>query len=318
MMKKSIPNECRGFTLVEIAVVLTIIGVLLGSGLLALDGFIEDARYTQTQKRLEVISNALANYAQTHYQLPCAATPIASAAMLGVATTSCPPAGNLVPGTHVGIVPYVTLGLRQDQARDAYGSFITYIVDSAYASEVQNPAAGTYNTVQNACRINGWMVSSVVGPNRNPDKARFCCSVINIAWGNDLAILRDDTDLSPTNRLHPSRTSMMSNGGINTPLGAASTTATDNQTPAFLLISHGKDRYGAFQVNGTWSRVATSNGTNHLYELQNAFPGPNHLFFSAPYSTNLSSSTGYFDDILLWKTPDQLMSAFGRDSCARP
>ena len=296
-----------GFTLVEIAIVLTIMGVLIGSGILAFGSVLDDLRYKDTQRRLETISNALALYAQEHYYLPCAADPSAAPTSFGKATTTCNQFGMYAISTTTGIVPFVDLGLKENDARDGYGSYITYKVNRFYVADSQGLLAVNVNS---ACRTSAWIdLTAVPIRNRNPRKAKFCCSMTG-TWPND-EIIYGDTSGSST--LNPKRTTY--EPGLIDVLTIVSPPGQNTQAPVFILTSHGLNGAGAFLGNQTYSRKQDPANVSRMGEVLNE-DSFNSYALALPHSTNRAS--GYFDDIVVWKTADQLISAFGRDSCARP
>ncbi len=295
-----------GFSLVEIAVVLTIIGVLAGSGILTFNSILDDIRYRDTQQRLNAVSDALALYVQQHYYLPCPTNP-ANIPYTGIMANGGAACATIAVGSAIGLLPYAELGLTADQTRDAYGSPIDYIVNPNYAGySIQDPP--TVPNVQDACVTTGiWIPLLLV--NKNPRKARFCCQyhpttltdlVITSAFSGGVSLQQTYVPGVPS--------------PINTPRVSVSNPNT--QTPVFILVSHGKNRTGAFIGNGTQSRIL--NVPNNIFENETANLDNDRSFVAAALSTNDAVGGRYFDDILLWKTQDQLLGAFGRDSCARP
>lgn len=291
-----------GFTLVEIAIVLTIIGILLGSGIVALNGIMDDVRYRTTQDRLRGVSQALAVYAQNYMYMPCPANPAVSP-VTGRAIAAC---GTYTPGGNgaIGIVPYATIGLTQEQARDGYGNFITYAVNANYATEA-TVHTGIIN-VHNSCRLADIWVSG--SGNKNRRKAHFCCNARGLYADTMVRLTSGGTVLHPTRNLVPLLTLTGDQDvGFTGMLAGA-----DNQTPAFVLISHGKNGYGAFRADGSVNRFVGPT-TGRADEMANE--NNDSEFIQVPRS---GQAANYFDDVLYWQTPDQLISAFGRDSCARP
>jgi prepilin-type N-terminal cleavage/methylation domain-containing protein len=71
MMKRS---NSRGFTLIEMAMVLLIMGLLLGGGLAVLSSQIENQKTKETQKILEEAKEALIGFAIANGRLPCPAS----------------------------------------------------------------------------------------------------------------------------------------------------------------------------------------------------------------------------------------------------
>ncbi|HEX5363327.1 MAG TPA: prepilin-type N-terminal cleavage/methylation domain-containing protein [Gallionella sp.] len=119
-------NHARGFTLVEMAIVLLIIGLLLGGLIPTLSAQMETQRISETRKQMSEIKDALFGYAVMHGRLPCPATTTDPAnTSYGEADSSCAnPASN-------NYLPWKTLGVAET---DAWGSKWLYRVDPAFAS----------------------------------------------------------------------------------------------------------------------------------------------------------------------------------------
>ncbi len=128
----SIKFRSHGFTLVEMAIVLMIVGLLLGGLLVPLSAQMEQRNVSDTRKTLDEIQQALIGYAIINDRLPCPA----SSTNNGVED---PP---VVTGTcnhpNDGFVPAATLGLTQVDSQgfavDAWNNRIHYAVTSSYAN----------------------------------------------------------------------------------------------------------------------------------------------------------------------------------------
>jgi prepilin-type N-terminal cleavage/methylation domain-containing protein len=95
----------RGFSLIEIAVVLVIISVLIGIVAIPLATQVEQQRITDTNKQLEAIKEAIIGYALANGRFPCASRSSDN----GVESVISASAGTC--NAYVGYVPAVTLGL---------------------------------------------------------------------------------------------------------------------------------------------------------------------------------------------------------------
>lgn len=109
----------RGFTLVEMAVVLVIVGLLLGSFIGTVSSRIEATRYVETKNDLEDIKRAIIGYAYRNTILPCPDTDGD-----GVSEVTC-------AIVNTGFVPWVTLGLG---GSDPWDNRYEYRVDVNFST----------------------------------------------------------------------------------------------------------------------------------------------------------------------------------------
>jgi len=127
-----------GFTLVEMAIVLALIALILGSGLTVLSAQQDQRRIEETRTRLGEAHEALIGYAISHNRLPCPANPaladgVALAGEERLAIDSSAGCTADAEGTIQGVLPWVTLGLPET---DAWGHRFTYRVTARYARDV--------------------------------------------------------------------------------------------------------------------------------------------------------------------------------------
>ena len=124
-------GAARGFTLVELAVVIFIIVLLLGSLFVPLQTQIESRNYDTTQRILEQAREALMGYAAANGYFPCPASTTSNGLeavganhATGAATT-CPLAVWGGVTTYIGFLPAATLGFTPTDANgyalDAWG-----------------------------------------------------------------------------------------------------------------------------------------------------------------------------------------------------
>ena len=143
MLKKDIQH---GFSLVEMAIVLVILGFVLGALLLPLREQREQAAQLQTINTLETAKQALLGFAQANGRLPCPATAAnfranTDAGSLGQEnplggthniTPPLPAVANCVAQS--GFLPAATLGIQPTDAQgfalDAWNNRIRYAVSS--------------------------------------------------------------------------------------------------------------------------------------------------------------------------------------------
>src|SRR5882724_10109009 len=105
----------RGFSLLEMAIVLVIIGVLLGGLLPTISSQVEQGRRTATRSYMTEVKEALIGYVIINGFLPCPTTTTDPAnTNYGLADASC--STNAVAE---GYLPWKTLGVSET---DAWGS----------------------------------------------------------------------------------------------------------------------------------------------------------------------------------------------------
>lgn len=141
-MKAALQN---GFTLVEMAMVLLIVGLLLGGLMVPLSAQMEQHKISETRKTLDEIQQALLGYAIANGRLPCpadATTPTGQVNAAGVSagteykTTGSPyTCATNIPANNAawGVLPWATLGVSET---DAWGRRFTYHVTTIFADDI--------------------------------------------------------------------------------------------------------------------------------------------------------------------------------------
>ena len=202
MVKITVNNykAAVGFTLLEMAVVLIIVGFLLGGLLVSLSAQMDIRNYNETKQKIAVIKEALVGFTLANGRLPCPADPTVASGTAGVGTQKFNAAGTACNSLS-GVIPWVDLGLLET---DAWGRRFTYRVASSFSDAI------ALNTV-----------APPVGCTLVPSSSSFA--------------LCSDGDITVTD--------------------GASTIAV--KVPA-IIVSHGKNGFGAYGSDGTQISEATA------------------------------------------------------------
>lgn len=236
----------RGFSLIEMALVLLVVTLLLGGLLVPFATQVEQRRIAETQKALEEIKEALVGYALSHN----ATAPAPSGTLQP--HLPCPDVNGdgledrSAAGTcdlDFGNLPWATLGTAP---ADAWGNRFHYSVDPLFSN-----------------RVNGFGLNTT-GALTVCNQAASPCPNANIV---------------------------------------AST------IPA-IVLSYGKNGYGAANANGGFIAQPTSND-----EIENTRAGLSNTIYVSRVITPIGAPAGEFDDLVTWLSPNVLfnrMVAAGR------
>ena len=122
-----IPHTQRGFSLVELSIVILIMGLLLGGLMMPLSAQRENARIRDGKEQLQTVRDAIEGFVLINGYLPCPATP-ASNGFSATAAGGC--------GEQHGFVPATTLDLNgrrnaDNLLLDPWGSPVRYSVSTS-------------------------------------------------------------------------------------------------------------------------------------------------------------------------------------------
>lgn len=261
--------KSRGFTLIEIVVVMVIVGVLLAMAAAATKGIQEATMRSKTSTAIQNADVALTNFVMVMRRLPCPANGGLHASDTGYGVET--PAGGGACGTQTnGVLPWVTLGIPVADATDGYGGLLTYRAAPGLTS------TGAMNL--SMCDPAGTRGADGVTPDQT-----CAAGCTNGAAPNDVLT----TCTSPTNVL-------ISRGLI--VKASPSVFLADPVTltgAAYVVISHGLNRGAGFTPDGV-AQGAT--GTVGSDEATNGSNGVAAAYFDEPI--NGTNSPAHFDDVL--------------------
>jgi len=101
----------KGFTLIEIAIVMIIIGILIGGGMPLLRALTEQKKRNETLSYMAEVKDSIISYAKIHGRLP-----LADGNMDGIEDRNC----------YSGLLPYITLNVKPV---DSYSGHLKYEIN---------------------------------------------------------------------------------------------------------------------------------------------------------------------------------------------
>ncbi len=135
--------KIKGFTLVEMAVVLVIVGLLLSAFLTPLSAQLDQSRNAQARRDLQEIKEALLGFVVVNSRLPCPDTD-GNGTDDGCANTN-------VTSSTGGNLPWADLGLK---STDPWGRHYQYRVNNGFSTNFLLTTAGSGAGIIQVCTTN--------------------------------------------------------------------------------------------------------------------------------------------------------------------
>lgn len=299
--------RARGFSLVEMALVLLIVGLLAAVFLPATNTFLENNRRKETRAKLEALEQAMVRFVMVNRRLPCPADGIQGTAnpTSGVEQRN----GAVTPATctamATGVVPWRSLGVPADAAMDAWGNLITYRVWA-------RTSGGVGSAINTSLAMDRGMDFSECDPAKltPPSPAEYRCTGANaqplgalLAGGGMQArgfrVCRDACPATTTP----------------TPGTFEVARRIDGNGAAYFLISHGANKFGAYNAAGQLLTTANGSGPGARETIHRNNQGlratdlDNTFYIDADYDERPGSN--YYDDIVSRPTVISIAMAAG-------
>lgn len=229
--------------------------------------------------RLAVIDDALAQYVARHRRLPCPANGRLVSGATGAGQASVGGNGQCNPANQQdGVVPWVDLGLSEEQASDAWLGRITYRVQPSLTSATLNLMNMSW------CDFRG--------RTRGAPGAANACSPAPCSGANCM---------HPNNYLYGKGLAVQDGAGgwLNQPMppwAGAPAPPPASTGAAYVLIAHGPNGAQAFNAKGVFQAGTSPADPDEMKNASNAALTATTIFIDkAPVTT---PGMLYFDDML--------------------
>lgn len=269
--RRSIP---RGFTLVEIVVVLIIVSVLISMAAVMTRGVVAAQKRSLTATRLAGLDAALAQFVSQQKRLPCPADGTVGPGVngLGLEANPNPNTGCTAASLQNGVVPWRSLGLTEQDATDGWGRRITYRVgtklaadsgmDLSFCDPAGNPGTvvgGSVNLCSTGCTA-GNMAT---------------CTLPSVFLAGKGLLVKD---LAGNRLMDP--------------------VATPHTGAAYVLISAGESGGGAYLNSGVLGSTTSTDGTEELKNYANGAFVSNTVTYYVDDALSDTAGATHFDDIV--------------------
>ena len=132
LKRDNMAGASAGFTLAEMAMVILIVGLLLGSVLTTVSSQLDARNLRDMQTQMDQIKDALIGYAQANGRLPCPASGTVASGTTGAGLEQYT-SPNCTSTNNFGVLPWATLGVAET---DVWGRRLGYKVSTVFVDAI--------------------------------------------------------------------------------------------------------------------------------------------------------------------------------------
>ena len=273
--------HAAGFTLIEIAMVILIIGLLAVGATSITTQVLQKQRRDTTVARLAAVESAINLFVAQNKFLPCPAigsldgTAAIPDARLGREQVNVGRAGCNLTNQQSGIVPWVTLGLSVADVQDGWNNMLTYRVEESLVR--------TSSMDFTMCSPAG--TSAAVGAAPNLTCQTPCTTATFPGACTDPKLVTTGRGL----RVKAASGAIVANPSITPSTGAA-----------YAVISHGENQAGAYQFDGILNAGTIASGTQEaVNHADQPYPANSATAYLVDDVATYTDTTAHFDDFVL-------------------
>jgi type II secretory pathway pseudopilin PulG len=314
------------------ALVLMVIGLLIGGGLVTLGPMIDKTRWNQTNTTLDQVENALVLFAIRNNRLPCPADGSLANTnanygreQVNLGTGTGRLRGCTVTTAH-SVIPWITLGMDENFSLDGWGRRISYIPANTNFAGVDSLVENTPAVLTCQASPCTLCLSRTVGASGSSTRYSECDYLAtpvspSYPWGSYIPVYAANATAPELTLSQPAAGGCGTTGG--TDATAASFVNCAGGRAAYVLISHGTSGWYGWTkpISGTASQINPPGPTTYAYKQSNrdgTAPGGTGLGFYQGSPIGPNTSANYFDDIVRWRSPAMIVQLCGSGACGNP
>jgi prepilin-type N-terminal cleavage/methylation domain-containing protein len=303
----------KGFTLIEMAIVLVIVGLLVGGGLAAIGPALEQTRSTTTKVNMDQAESALLLYVIRNNRLPCPADgslPNTDSnyglekSLSGSSPAIC---DTSVVAIDHSVLPWKTLGIDEQYSLDGWNRRLSYIPAGGQT------APGLYSLVDNGTPV-GCLYRNVTGATVRNNYCDINAQGLtpSFPYGNYIAVYATSTQ-SP---FYGNELTLPNPSGN----AAQATVSGYGGRAAYVLISHGKSGLYGWNKGGVQVADPLGTGNTSLKSLNSTGTAgtSGNLGFIQGTPQGQAGSSILFDDYVRWRSAAMLIQLCGSGACGNP